>query len=318
MTRPRLFFVACLAVSLAVVPGAHAANKDMVQLQTQVQQLQDAVARLQQANDERMGVLRDLVQQNIDSVNRMTVVVTGLQKNLATTQEAVTAKSDTLSGQVQSLNDSLDELKARIARMERTLSDVQGQQQSTNAMLGNLPGASGAPAGSLAAPISPSPAPAASPAATEASQPFATQPAPLVNSPRKPAAGVPSASVSKLYQQAINDYMGAKYALAGSEFSDVTTQFPDDNLAGNSYYYLGEIDMKTAKPSAAVKAYDHLLEQYPGNAKAPAAHLHKAEALAEVKQTEAAKRELRALISRFPNSPEAVQAKTRLTALDRR
>ena len=52
---------------------AFAVNKDMVQLQTQVQQLQDAVAHLQQSNDERMGVLNDLVQQSADSVNKMSL-----------------------------------------------------------------------------------------------------------------------------------------------------------------------------------------------------------------------------------------------------
>jgi hypothetical protein len=59
-----------------------AANKDMIQLQTQVQQLQDAVARLQQSNDESMGVMKDLVQQTADSVNRMTVSVDALQRGL--------------------------------------------------------------------------------------------------------------------------------------------------------------------------------------------------------------------------------------------
>ena len=47
----------------------------------------------------------------------------------------------------------------------------------------------------------------------------------------------------------------------------------------------------------------------------PAAHLHKGEALLAMKQNEAAARELRALISRFPNSPEAAQARTRLAGL---
>src|ERR1700678_433165 len=67
-------------------------NKDMVQLQTQVQQLLDAVARLQQSNDERMGVLKDLVQQSADSVNRMSVTVNALEKAYAAQQTATGAK----------------------------------------------------------------------------------------------------------------------------------------------------------------------------------------------------------------------------------
>src|SRR5579871_1069714 len=112
MNRIRAFALPLVAVlTLASALPAHAVNKDMVQLQTQVQQLQDAIARLQQSNDERMGVLKDLVQQTADSVNKMSAVVGGLQQKMATQQDALSAKNDQLSGQVQSLNDSLDELK---------------------------------------------------------------------------------------------------------------------------------------------------------------------------------------------------------------
>src|SRR5882757_1498614 len=68
--------------------SAFAPNKEMVQLQTQVQQLQDAVARLQQSNDERMGVMKDLVQQSADAVNRLSVGLGAFQKQVQTQQEA--------------------------------------------------------------------------------------------------------------------------------------------------------------------------------------------------------------------------------------
>ena len=108
--------------------------------------------------------------------------------------------------------------------------------------------------------------------------------------------------------------MSGKYPLASSEFNEVIKAFPDDNLAGNAYFYLGEMNNHSAKTSAAVKDYDQVLERYPDNAKIPAAHLHKGEALIALKQTEAGQRELRALVQRFPNSPEAAQAKAKLSA----
>ena len=43
----------------------------MIQLQTQMQQVIDTLARLQQSNDQQMGVLKDLVQQDVDDVNKM-------------------------------------------------------------------------------------------------------------------------------------------------------------------------------------------------------------------------------------------------------
>jgi tol-pal system protein YbgF len=109
--------------------------------------------------------------------------------------------------------------------------------------------------------------------------------------------------------------MAARYPLATTEFSDLVKAYPDDTLSGNANFYLGEISLRTQKPTSAVKYYDRLLERYPDNNKIPAAHLHKAEAMISMKQTEAGVRELRALIQRFPNSPEAAQARLKLSSL---
>ncbi len=288
---------------------ALAVSKEMVQLQTQVQELIDNVARLQQSNDQQAGVLKDLVQQTVDSVNKMSVAVNVMQLKLQNQADAQAANKDQLSGQVQSLNDSLDEMKARMQRMEKSLADLQNQAQSTNAALGNLPGTGGAApsSGSRSAP----PPSAAAPANVPAGSPAA----PTTDNTAPPAPAGPTAngpSASDLYRAAYGDYMSGKYPLASSEFNDLIKAYPDDNLAGNAYFYLGEISNRSAKPSAAVKDYDQVLERYPDNAKIPAAHLHKGEALIALKQTEAGQRELRALVQRFPNSPEAAQAKARL------
>src|SRR5580698_5467634 len=133
LTPIRLAAATLLAAALFWSSPAFAVNKDMVQLQTQIQQLQDAVARLQQSNDERMGVMKDLIQQSADSVNKMSVTLDALHRQLQTQQEAQGAKIDQVSGQIQSLNDSVDEIKARMANLQKLVQDVQGQQQSMNA-----------------------------------------------------------------------------------------------------------------------------------------------------------------------------------------
>ncbi len=286
---------------------AFAVSKDMVQLQTQVQQLLDAVARLQQTSDERAGVLRDLVQQTVDSVNKMSITVNGMQLKLQNQGDAQSTRNDQISGQVQSLNDSLDELKARMQRVEKSLTDLQGQAQSTNAMLGNLPGANGG--GGASNPPPATPPPSSAPASAPPPQGNATDLSPTRSAPATgPSAG-------DMYRAAYSDYMSGKYPLATSEFADLIKAYPEDNLSGNAYFYTGEIDQRASKQAAAIKSYDAVLERYPDNAKIPAAHLHKGEALIATKQTDAGVRELKTLVSRFPNSPEAAQARTRLSAL---
>jgi tol-pal system protein YbgF len=302
---------AVFSLSLLATP-AFAVNKDMVQLQTQVQALEDAVARLQQSNDERMGVMKDLVQQTADSVNKMSVVVQSLQTQMGQQHEAQNTKMEAVSGQIQSLNDSLDELKARLASIEKSINNIQNQQQSINA---NIQSATPAAGSSIpqqtAPPTQDNPAPLGD-----------APPAPVVRS-GKPSAAVPQADnggasappVGDLYKTALGDYMGARYALATAEFGDVIRFYPDDNLAGNSFYYLGEIEYRAGKYAAAVKNYDNLQSQFPASPKLPAARLHKGEALIAMKQNDAGIAELRGVIQRYPTSPEAAQARSRLSGL---
>jgi TolA-binding protein len=315
-----------LACSLAATP-AFAVNKDMVQLQTQVQDLQQAVAHLQQSNDERMGVLRDLVQQTADSVNKMSVAVETLQQQMRTQQEASGGKLDQVSGQVQSLNDSLDEVKARLNGMEKALQSVQNQQQSINAALQNM----APPAGSVPS-TGPSSAPGINTVPTQSAPPAAEQepasqpPAPIADNSRLPAdnpfpatqgpqASVAPGQATAMYRTALGDYEAAKYALATQEFNEVIRFSPADPLAGNSYYYLGEIDYRGGKFTNAVKDYNHVLDGYPGNSKIPVSHLHKGMALLAMKDREGSIAEFRALIQRFPNSPEATQARSKLSGM---
>ena len=235
---------ALLLFAMLTARPAHAVSKDMVQLQTQVQELIDNLARLQQSNDQQAGVLKDLVQQTVDSVNKMSVVVNGMQLKLQNQSDAQGTRNDQISGQVQALNDSLDELKARMGRMEKTLSDLQSQAQTTNAALSNLPGVGGGAAVSTPRPASTTAAPSG-PAPSASSSPVGSA------LPPPPAAGRADAggpSAGDMYRAAYGDYMAGKYPLASSEFNDLIKAYPDDNLSGNSFFYLGEISNRTQNP----------------------------------------------------------------------
>lgn len=306
MKRGLQIAVVSTVLAFGSVSPAHAVNKDMVQLQAQIQQLQDSVARLQQANDERMGVLKDLVQQTADAVNKMTVAMGDMKLQMQNQADASAAKSDQLAGQIQALNDSLDELKARMTRMEKTLGDIQSQQQQANATLQGMPQTQ-TTATPAAAPSSPSPA-----TGQALPMPSGSESAPAPAAASAPPVSAAGPTSGEMYRTAYSDYMSGKNALASSEFMDLIKAYPDDNLSGNAYFYLGEMNFRSNKPSVAIKDYDHTIEHYPNNSKIPAAHLHKAEALKQTGQPEAANREFHALITRFPTSPEASQAKAKL------
>ena len=109
---------------------AYGASKEIIQLQTQVDQLQQQMALMKQSFDERMGVMKNLVEQNTDIANKVNATLKDLQASINKQQQDRAAQVDQISGQIQSLNDTMDELKARLAKLSKQLEDMQSAQQS--------------------------------------------------------------------------------------------------------------------------------------------------------------------------------------------
>ena len=133
ITKTKFYLLSSLAVLLASALPAAAVSREIVQLQTQVQTLQDQVARLQQSFDAQMAIMKNLVEQSTDAVNKMGTTVNALQTSVQQQSTASGAKVDQVSQQIQALHDSLDELKARVAQLSKQLSDMQAAQQNLNA-----------------------------------------------------------------------------------------------------------------------------------------------------------------------------------------
>ena len=265
-----------LLLIAGAAPGALAQNtkSQLIQIQTQLQIMQDNMSRMQQSFDERMGVMKDLLTQQIDNVNKMGTTVQNLQKTLGQQTTDAGSKVDQISGQVQALHDAVDELKARLAKVSKQLDDMQSERQNVPAQP-----AVGQPGGAAAN-----------------------------NAPQAPPA-------DQLYNDALRDYQANKNDLATQEFTQYLQVYGNTDLAGNAQFYLGEIAYRQQNFNGAVQAYNKVLDQYPGGNKGAAAQLKKGYALLELGQRDAGIQELRSLISRYPKSPEALQARDRLTKL---
>jgi tol-pal system protein YbgF len=226
---------------------------------------------MQRSFDERMGVMKNLVEHDTDAINKVTVVLSSLQSTLQKQQADSAGRVDQLGGQIQSLNDTLDELKARLAKVSKQLEDMQSSQQS------------------LAAQQS-----------AQAQQAAA-------------AAAAPPPDV--LYNNALRDYNGDKNDLAIQEFSDYIKFYPNTDLAGNCYFYLGEIQFRQGNYQQALQSYDQVMQNFPTGTKAASAQLRKGFSLIELGKQEDGVVELRHVIQRYPKSNEALQARERLRKL---
>lgn len=270
LQRVSTVFAMLSVLGLGVMP-AWGVNKEMVQLQTQVEQLQQQMTAMQRSFDERMGVMKNLVEQDTDAINKVVVALNGLQTTLAKQQGDAGGKIDQLSGQIQALNDTMDELKVRLAKVSKQLEDMQAAQQSL--------------------------------AASQAQQ----------QQQQQAQAQAPPPDV--LYNNALRDYNGAKNDLASQEFSDYIKFYPNTDLAGNSYFYLAEIQFRGGNFQQAVQNYDLVLQNFPSGNKAASAQLKKGFALLELGKQDDGVRELRHVVARYPHSPEALQARERLRKL---
>lgn len=294
--RNRLLAAALLTTVFTLAPvRAHAASKEIIELQTQVQQLLDMVQRLQSTIDARFGVIQHLVEQTSDNANKMSAAVDSLQQKLAAQNEAISGKIDTSTGQVQSVSDSVEELKSRLDKLQKSVGDLQGQLQNMQSQPSMQPGA-GTPGGSSAPPSGPG---GSASGAMPGGAPAANQAPPLQDT----------------YQAGVRDFNSARYSVAQGEFQDVVQYYPQDEMAGAAQFYLGEIAYRTQDFANAVKAYNTVLESFPNSSKAPVAQLHKGMALLQLNKKPAGIQELRSLIQRHPQSPEAAQARSKLNAL---
>ena len=281
------FFVFILLCSAP----AHAVSKEMVQLQTQVQQLQDALQHLQETQDQQLSVLQHVVSQMSDSLGKISGTVSTLQQQVQAQNESGGGKIEQVSTQMQGINDSVDALRTRIDKLTAEVQAVQSQlqnitTQSAVQQQGGQPGQPGQPAGDQGQ----------------------GQPQQQQQQPQAPP-------VNDLYQGGLRDYNSARYDLAAGEFSDVLKYYPQDDLAGNAQFYIGEIAYRQGKYQDAIKAYTVVLQQFTGNPKAPAAALRKGEAELSLDQRDNGIRDLRALIARYPQTPEASQARSRLNGM---
>jgi len=278
--RKHAFFALLLAVLWA--SGAQPAlgqKKDTLLLMRQLDSLQQMILKMQSTLDTQTTVLKGLIEQANDNVNMMQATVAELQKVTQQNSASTNAKFDSMTGQILTLSESLEEAKARIAKLSEQVAQTQNIIQTLNA-----PPAAGS--GSLA---------------------------PGSSAPGGIPASVPDAQT--LYSSGLSYYNGGQYQLAIQAFQEYLQYYGDTDLASNAQFHIGECYYSQRNYEQAIEEYNKCLERYPRGNKLAAAQLKKGYALLALDNRQAGVRELRSLIQRYPNSQEADLARQRLRKL---
>jgi tol-pal system protein YbgF len=282
-------FCGALGGTMFAPQPAGAVSKEMIELQQQVTQILQAQQDLRSSMDGNNAALRTLVQQSLDSVNRLGGEMGSLQKSVQEVQANTGARMDTMTQQTQGLSDNMQDVQARVAKLSQQLTDVQNLLQSIDARVSG---------GSTTSPIAANP-PSGNP--DSGAPPPSAGPAPI--------------SADTLYQNGLRDLTGGKYDLARQEFSDYIRNFPSNDLASNATFYLGEIAYAQDDFKGAITSYDNVLANYPKSFKLPASLLKKAMAELELGLKASGIRDLREVERRFAGSDEAKRAQAKLREL---
>jgi tol-pal system protein YbgF len=123
---------------------------------------------------------------------------------------------------------------------------------------------------------------------------------------------MPSQSPQTTYYTAYSDYIKKNYQLAIEGFNQFIKLFPQNQLADNSLYWIGECYYSQKKYQDAVDTFTRLINNYPDGDKIPDAILKKGYALIEMGDQDMGVTVLKDLISKFPLSEEASLAQQKI------
>ena len=121
----------------------------------------------------------------------------------------------------------------------------------------------------------------------------------------------PPGNPKQLYETAYGYLMQRDYGAAQSAFEDFLNRYPNDSLAGNAQYWLGEAYFVRGQFKAAASAFLKGYQNYSSNARAPDSLLKLAMSLDRLGQKAAACSSYAELSTKFPNAPQNVKMRAK-------
>jgi tol-pal system protein YbgF len=268
-----------------------AVAREIVDLQQSVSQLIQGQRDIQTTLAQNAAVDKALIEQSVDTVNKLTGTMMMMQKTVQDMRAASGARLDTMSTELEGISDNLQEALARMGKLNQLLTDEHNAIEGIDAKLSaSLP---------LSAPTAGTPSVAAAPIPGAQGN--------AVSVPRGTAS-----SANLLYSNGVRDVNGKKYDLASLEFTDYLKYYGTTDLASDAQFYLGEIFFAQQQYDRAIEAYNKVMENYPKSLKLASAHLKKGLALISLGEKSSGVSELLLVLKTYPGTDEERLAKAKL------
>jgi len=120
-----------------------------------------------------------------------------------------------------------------------------------------------------------------------------------------------------LYEAAYDAFKDKKYKEARDEFDAFMKEYPQDELADNAQFWIGETYYGEKDFEGAILAYEAVLKKYPKSEKAPGALLKQGFSFIEIGDKKTGKTILEKLVELYPESREAELAKKKINETEK-
>lgn len=123
------------------------------------------------------------------------------------------------------------------------------------------------------------------------------------------------ATPETVYKQAIDTLKAGDSLQARELFNKFSEKYPDNSLAANARYWVGESYYQEKNFEQAALEFQRVITEYPGKEKVPAAMLKQGLAFKELGDTKSARFIIRELIEKYPKAAEIPAAQEVLQKL---
>ncbi len=277
--------VAAVLLLVGASPVA-AADKAHQQLMAEIRMLQEQQQQLQQM----MGALAETLK----------TVSTKIDDQNAANRKAFADQKlqiDNVADGVRVLREKADDTNVRLSTVSQELEAVRQAMSS-------------APAAQV---LTPNPGAEPSPAGEPGGAPTTAAPTPTT-----PPGSAPFISPQRMYDNAYSDYTGGQYDIAIQGFNAYIASFPKSDKADDAQLNIGNAFYAAGKYREAGDAFQKVISNYPNSDSIPAAYYKLGLTYTDLKQPDLARRAFETLAQNYPTAPEAILAKQRLDALNRK
>jgi len=292
-------------------------QQEILALKGELEATAVANRQLQEQNKELESSLQGIVNQK---TSENEAKISQLNEQLKQQQDSVTALHEARAQEAERKAKAAAEaaeaakLKAKTAATPQGLVMIQAEQKKQ--IKGNTP-APVKPETTAIQPTKASTPPAAKPAATVSVTPPAaeTVPAAAAQAPKKEPEQPKNEPGEEIFTQAQKKYEGGDYQGAYETYESYVDQHGGGANAVQARYMMGESLYHQKEYDQAILQYQKIISGQPKHAKAPAALLKQAMAFEQLSDKDTAKIIYQKIINTYGSSPEAGQAKSKLSSL---